>query len=141
MTLYYVSIAVHILAASLWLGHMFVWSLLAGPAMKTIEPAATSDLLRERSLYMGGLGWPALVLLIVTGGYLLHWRGFQAVDFLSGAAFRGSAGRLLLVKLVLVLAMIGYQAIFAHRRAPIAIYMNIVVALVILGVSVVIVRA
>ena len=63
--LYLVCISLHLLAASLWLGHMFVWSLFAMPALKRVEPAATADFLRKRSVYLGGLGWPALIVLIL----------------------------------------------------------------------------
>ena len=33
MTLYRICISLHILALCLWLGHMFVWSLIIGPAL------------------------------------------------------------------------------------------------------------
>jgi hypothetical protein len=46
----------------------------------------------------------------------------------------------LAVKLVLVAGMIAYQAIFAHRSAPIAIYFDMLAALLIIGASVVYVR-
>jgi uncharacterized membrane protein len=140
MTLYDIAIALHLLAISLWLGHMFVWSLIVGPAMKRIEPPETAERLRERSVFMGGLGWPALAILVLTGLYLLSMRGIAPVDLVTGAAYAGAEGTALAVKLVLVLVMIGYQAIFAHGRAPIAIYVNMAVALVILACSVVLVR-
>ena len=62
----------HLLALTLWLGHMFVWSLIIGPALKRVEPAETAELLRESSLFRGGLGWPALAILVPTGLYLLE---------------------------------------------------------------------
>ena len=67
MMLYYLCVALHMLALSLWLGHMFVWSLIVGPAVKRVQPQATADLLREASLFRGGLGWPALAVLIPSG--------------------------------------------------------------------------
>lgn len=140
MSLYRICIGLHLLALTLWLGHMFVWSLITGPAMKRIEPKATADLLRERSLYLGGLGWPALAVLVPTGLYLLHLRGIGIGDLFSGAAFQGTQGAVLAVKLVLVGAMIGYQAWFGHRPAPIAIYFNMLAAFLIIGASVLLVR-
>ena len=56
--------SLHLLAMSLWLGHMFVWSLFAGPALKRIEPPATAEMLRDRSVYLGAFGWPALAVLV-----------------------------------------------------------------------------
>ncbi len=123
-------LALHLLALSLWLGHMVVWSLITGPALKKLEPAATAELLRERSLAMGGLGWPALAVLLLTGLYLLDQRGLGPL-----AAVLGEGGTALQVKLVAVLGMIVYQAVFGHRRAPLAIYANIALALVVLTSS------
>ena len=134
--LYWVCVSCHLLAASLWLGHMFVWSLVIGPAQKRIEPPETAELLRERSLYLGALGWPALAVLLVTGLYMLWYRGVSPGDLVSGAAFSAN-GDSLAIKLGAVLFMIFYQIVWAHRRAPIAIYFNILAALIVLGASVV----
>lgn len=140
MSLYSVSVALHLGALSLWLGHMFVWSLITGPALKRIEPRETAELLRERSLFRGGLGWPALAVLVPTGLYMLHLRGISAGDLLTGAAYAGTQGTVLAVKLGLVSCMIGYQLVFAHRSAPVAIYFNMLAALLIIGASVTLVR-
>ena len=135
--LYLVCISLHLLAASLWLGHMFVWSLVVGPAQKRIEPLETAELLRERSLYLGGLGWPALAVLVLTGAYLLGQRGIGAGDLVSGAAFAADGS--LAVKFAAVLFMVIYQMVWGHR-ASVAIYGNILAALIVLGASVVLVR-
>ncbi len=137
--LYWICVSLHLLAATLWLGHMFVWSLVVGPAIKRIEPPATAQFLRECSFAMGALGWPALTILIVTGLYLLSARGIGPVELVTGGAFSGD-GKVLAVKLALVLVMMLYQAIWGHRRAPAAIYGDMLVALIILGASLVLVR-
>ena len=59
------------------------------PALKRVEPAATADFLRERSLYLGGLGWPALIVLIPTGIYMLAARGITLADVLGGGFRHG----------------------------------------------------
>ena len=140
MTLYRLCITLHLLAMSLWLGHMFVWSLCAGPALKVLQPPATAEMLRERSVYLGALGWPALAVLIPTGLYMLHWRGIGLGDLVSLSFLDMPGGGAIGLKLLLVLWMVLYQAIWAHRRAPIAIYVNMLAALIILAASVVIVR-
>jgi uncharacterized membrane protein len=137
--LYWFCISLHLLAASLWLGHMFVWSLVVGPAIKRVEPPATAEFLRERSLFLGGLGWPALAVLIATGLYLLSVHGIRPIDLVTGAAFTAGGGALA-VKLLLVLLMIVYQAVWGHRQATIAIYADMLAALLVLGASVVLVR-
>lgn len=140
MSLYHVCITLHVLALSLWLGHMFVWALIAGPAMKKLQPKETADLLREKSLFRGGLGWPAMAVLIPTGLYMLHVRGIEPSMLLSGVAFAGSQGHVLATKLSAVLVMIGYQSYFGHRPAPIAIYFDMLAALTVIGASVLLVR-
>jgi uncharacterized membrane protein len=140
MTLYLICVGLHLLALTLWLGHMFVWSLITGPALKRIEPREAAEMLREASLFRGGLGWPALAVLIPTGLYLLHVRGVTAEMLVSGAAFAGVQGTVLAIKLALVAAMVAYQAVLSHRSAPIAIYFNMLAALLIIGASVVYVR-
>jgi uncharacterized membrane protein len=137
--LYGICISLHLLAATLWLGHMFVWSLVVGPAMKRIEPPATAEFLRERSLFMGALGWPALAVLIATGLYLLNVRGVRPLDLVTGAAYLGD-GWILGIKLLLVLFMVVYQAVWSHHRAALAIYFDMLAALLVLGASVVLVR-
>ena len=47
------------------------------------SPPETAELLRERSLYLGGLGWPALAVLAITGLYLLGQRGIGPGDLVE----------------------------------------------------------
>jgi uncharacterized membrane protein len=140
MSLYSAAVILHLLAAMLWLGHMFVWSLIAGPALKRVAPPATAELLRERSLHLGALGWPALAVLIPTGLYLLHIRGVGLGDVLRLDVPDAAGGSALLVKLLLVVWMVAYQAVWGHRRATVAIYANMAAALLVLLMSVVITR-
>jgi len=133
MGFYRVCFALHLASASLWLGHMFFWSLFSGPVLKKLQPPETAQQLRRLSFWMGGLGWPALTVLALTGAYMLSWRGVTLDAVL--------AGNLVTAKLALVLGMIGYQTVFAHRPAPRAIYFNMLAALLILGASVVIARS
>jgi hypothetical protein len=140
MTAYTIALVLHLAALSLWLGHMFVWSLIIGPALKRVEPAATAEILRDASLFRGGLGWPALAVLVPTGLYLLSFRGISPGDLIEAETYQGTFGSILATKLAMVAVMIGYQAWFSHRRAPIAIYFDMLAALVIIGASVLVVR-
>lgn len=135
MALHHTALALHLLALSLWLGHMFVWSLVTGPALKRVEPEGVAEHLRERSLAMGGLGWPALIVLVLTGLYLLDVRGLGPVS-----AILGEGGTALQLKLLGVLGMVVYQAVFGHRRAPLGIYANMALALVVLTSSILFAR-
>ncbi|HEX5438112.1 MAG TPA: hypothetical protein VFW98_13180 [Gemmatimonadaceae bacterium] len=136
MTLFRLVLIVHLLAAFTWLGHMFFWPLFAGPVLKKIQPPATAERLRELSMRMGGLGWPALVLLVASGAYLLAARGIGVGMLVQPAFWSRPGSGVLGVKLVLVAVMVAYQAIVGHRRAPRAIYLDMTAALLVLWMSV-----
>jgi uncharacterized membrane protein len=140
MTFYHLAVTLHILAAMLWLGHMFVWSGLVGPALKRVTPAETADMLRDRSMYLGALGWPALAILIPTGLYQLSGRGIGLAELLNLSFLSLPGGRVIGLKILLVAWMVIYQAAFGHHRAPSMIWVNIAAAVVILAISVVLVR-
>jgi hypothetical protein len=105
--------------------------------MKRIVPAETAEMLREASVSHGGLGWPALAVLIPTGAYLLHYHDIGLGAMLSGAAFQGRQGAALAIKLLLVAGMVLYQALISHRRASIAIYLDMLAAIGVIAASVV----
>ncbi|HUP00993.1 MAG TPA: hypothetical protein VM737_05665 [Gemmatimonadota bacterium] len=136
MSLYQASILLHVAAAFLWLGHMFFWSVFGGPALKAIDPPETASRLRAMSLKMGGLGWPALMILVATGITMLAARGIGVGDLLSRDFLAAPFGKALAGKLCLVAAMVGFQIGFGHRPAPRAIYLNMLAALLVLGASV-----
>jgi uncharacterized membrane protein len=140
MSFYRISVALHLVAMSLWIGHMLVWSLVAGPSLKKIVPAEVANTLRRLSMTMGGLGWPALVILWITGYVQLQYRGITWDLLISGRAFMFPGGWVLAAKLALVVWMVGFQAMFGHRPAPRAIYLNMAAALAIVGLSVLLVR-
>jgi len=56
------------------------------------------------------------------------------------ASFAGQYGHMLAGKLALVVAMIGYQAVVGHRSAPLAVYFNMLAALIVIALSVALVR-
>lgn len=140
MMLFRVLLMLHLLAAVTWLGHMFFWALFAGPVLKKIQPPETGERLRALSMRMGGLGWPALAVLVPTGAYMLSARGVHLADLVH-ASFWSRGGTFALgLKLSLVAFMIGYQLVIGHRRAPRAIYLDMAAALAVLGTSVIIAR-
>lgn len=138
--LFRIALMAHLLATFVWLGHMFFWSLFAGPVLKKVEPPAAAERLRGVSMRMGGLGWPALAVLLVTGAYLLSVRGIAARDLLRASFWSDPSSHVLGLKLLLVALMVGYQLVVGHRRAPRAIYLDMAAALLVLGASVMIAR-
>lgn len=135
-----VCMALHIGAVVLWLGHMFFWSIFAGVMLKNIKPAQSGAWLRDVSLSMGGLGWPALVVLICTGIAVIWMRGVTLSSVFSGQFFESEYGQTLALKIVLVGAMVVYQTIYGHRPAPRAVYANMLAAVAVVGLGVGLVR-
>ena len=133
---YRIVITLHVVAVFLWFGHMLYWSLVSGIALKRVQPPETADTLRGLSMTSFGLGWPSLAVLVPTGYVLLGYRGIGFEQLISGSAFAQPGGWVLGVKLALVVWMIFYQAMFGHRPAPRAIYINMAAALSILALSV-----
>ena len=141
MAWYRFCVVLHVLAVVLWFGHMFFWSLVVGPVMKRFEPSHTGQLLRQQSLKFGGLGWPSLAVLVCSGAVMLTYRGATWSQLVSGAFFRTPPGALFGLKFILVAGMILYQLCIGHRPAPRLIYVNMLVALAIVGLSLILVRA
>lgn len=133
--LYSASLGIHIAAAGLWLGHMFFWSVFSGPGLKRLPDRALGVRLRDLSLSGPGLGWPALAVLSLTGLHLILTRGIGFATLFSPQFAARGFGLFLDAKLVLVLAMIGYQAVFGHREAPRAILVNMAIALAVLALA------
>jgi len=72
----------------------------------------------------------------LTGAFFLVSRGLTPADLVSARVLSSTFGRALDAKLLLVLAMVGFQAVFGHREAPRAIYANMLVALLVLALAV-----
>jgi uncharacterized membrane protein len=134
-------VILHLLAVFFWLGHMLFWSLVVGPITKRVAPPEKGRVIREMSLRWGGLGWPALSVLVVTGVIMLSYRGLTLQSLLSGDLLAHPFGRGLAIKLFLVAWMICYQLFVGHRSAPLLIYVNMLAALAIVAVSIILVRA
>jgi len=130
-------LALHLVAVTVWIGHMLFWSLIVGPLAKRADPPAEGERLRAAATRHGGLGWPALAVLFGTGLAMLHFRGVFSGGGLESLS-ASTAGRLLLVKLALVTCMVAYQWTVGHRPAPKLIYLNMLAALMIVAISVVI---
>jgi hypothetical protein len=141
MDLYLLAVFLHVGAALFWLGHMFFWSLVAGFVTKSIEPPETGDFVRRASLRMGGLGWPALSVLLATGIVIIIHSKITLHHVVSGEFLFDPMGRVMAVKMFLVGCMALYQWFVGHRDAPRLIYLNMLIALVIIGLSVLRVRS
>ena len=119
--LYLTNVAVHVLAAMLWLGGMFFLGLVGAPALRAVEPAA----LRQRLFQQLGIrfrlaGWWAIGILIVSGTINLYFRGWLHWDGVLGSAhfWATPIGHALALKLVAVAAMLVVSGIHDFVLGP-----------------------
>lgn len=106
-TLYVLTVFVHILCATLWVGGMLFMSLMLVPALRAQrDPSLTARLIRAVGKRYHRWGWGALGLLILTGLGLLHFRGISHAQLASADFWASPFGTTLAWKLSLVLAVV-----------------------------------
>lgn len=129
MTLYLLSVWLHVLSAAAWIGSMVFLSAVVVPLLRREELRAQAPLLLR---LVGGryrvLGWIALATLIVSGALNLYLRGFTwgtlcQVEFWSRGFGLLLGWKLALVLLVLILtvmheAVVGARALALLERDP-----------------------
>lgn len=122
MSLYYLTVTVHLLAALLWLGGMFFLAAVGAPVLRKVEPPALrADLFRRLGVAFRNVGWACIVVLVVTGVVNLWFRGLLSWRVLADAAFWGTRyGHALAWKLGAVSVMIGTSALHDFWLGPAA---------------------
>jgi copper resistance protein D len=162
-TLYFVSVWLHIVAATTWIGGMLFLVLVVVPWLRHGGRAHAALLLRETGSRFRNVGWACFVVLAVTGTFNLWIRGVRPGDFLRVEWLESSFGRAVVAKLLLfalVLAtsvvhdfIVGPRATEAigrnahspeaaglRRRASWLGRVNVLLALLLLAVAIVLVR-
>ena len=125
--IYILCVWAHIFTMAFWIGSMF----FADP-----ESTRFFSKLFERKLK--GVGWYAHAVLWPTGAYMLHYRG--ALNQLFTSEFIDSAwGRLVWAKILLVITLLIFQVTVGNRPSKM-VYAYWLVAFLVVGVSVMIVR-
>jgi uncharacterized membrane protein len=164
--LYLSCVLAHVVAATTWIGGMAFMVLVLVPTLRRKSDAAAARvrLLHELALRFRNVGWIALGTLVVTGTGNLWFRGVSASDFFSGRTFqlgswgRALGGKLAIVSAILVISVahdfwIGPKAARVARDAPdspqrerlrrLASWagrLNFVLALIVLGLAIQLVR-
>jgi putative copper export protein len=164
-TLYVISVWLHIVAATIWVGGMLFLVLVIVPYLRRpdADRAQTAQLVRDTGLRFRRVGWSCFALLAATGTANLMFRGVTLDDFASAAWRTSSFGHTVLLKLagfgaVVCLSavhdfVIGPRAADALLRAPgspqalrlrrAASYfgrLNVLLALALIALGVVLVR-
>lgn len=126
---YIASIALHIIAACLWVGGMLFLVLVLVPALRRLQDRALAvQLMRETGRRYRSVGWATLVVLMFTGTTNLLARGIGTATLLSPEFWRSPFGSVLAFKLGTVLIIlilsalhdffVGPRASEALRRQP-----------------------
>ena len=106
---YYASVAVHVLAAMLWLGGMISLAVVGAPVLRRVEPPALrQQLFQELGYRYRRAGWWAIGVLVLAGVANLHFRGWLRWEGALGDAdfWQAGVGQALAVKLAAVGTMI-----------------------------------
>lgn len=122
MSLYFINVTVHVLAALLWLGGMFFLAVVGAPVLRTVEPPALrSALFRRLGQQFRNVGWISIAVLLITGTLNLHFRGVLSRAVLTDGAFWSTPyGHALAWKLGAVAAMLIVQALHDFIVGPAA---------------------
>lgn len=124
---YILCVWAHIFAMAFWVGAMFFG-----------DPQSTRFFSKLFERKLGGVGWYAHGVLWPTGIFMLSYRGVLGQLFTADFIATGW-GRALWAKLILVLTLVCFQ-IFSGNKPSKLIYGYIVLAFIIVGLSVLIVR-
>ncbi len=161
--LYLLSVWLHILAATVWVGGMLFLVLVIVPWLRQGNRANAAVFLTETGTRFRNVGWTCFGILSVTGSFNLWMRGVRLSDFTRVEWLSSTFGKLVLAKLlVFVLVMVvsavhdfshgprateaiarapgSEQAALMRRRASLLGRFNVVLALILVGIGVMLVR-
>lgn len=117
---YLLSVWVHILAATVWIGGMLFLVLVVVPWLRKGSRADAAVVLRETGERFRSVGWACFALLLVTGTFNLWFRGVRLVDLGQVEWLLSPLGKTVVVKLgafVLVLAVSTIHDFYVGPRA------------------------
>lgn len=98
-TLYLISVWLHILAATAWVGGIIFLVLVLVPWLRRGPRARAAELLRETGLRFRSVGWACFAVLVVTGSFNLWMRGVRPTDFVNPEWLASPFGRAVIYKL------------------------------------------
>ena len=129
MTLLYVAaVWIHILTVCLWIGAMFFG-----------DPQSERFFSRLFERKLNGIGWYAQAVLWITGIFMVHYDGVTLGQLFSAEFIATTWGRLLWIKIGLVLTLAVFQITVGHKPSKL-IYGYVLIAFAAVGVGVLLVR-
>lgn len=120
MSLYYLSVTLHVLAAMFWLGGMFFLALVGAPVLRKVDPPELrAHLFQTLGESFRSSGWIAVGILLATGVANLHFNGVLSPAVLGQPEFWSTSyGRALAWKLFGVGGMVLTSALHDFVLGP-----------------------
>lgn len=115
---YLVSVWLHILAVSAWVGSMFFLTLVAVPWMRRGDRMLAMRFLRESAGNLRNLGWASFVVVLVTGSFNLYVRGVRFESFADPEWRSSPFGKTVLLKLAVFFIVVAMSAVHDFRIGP-----------------------
>ncbi len=115
---YVLAVFLHILAAIVWVGGMASLMLVLVPWLRRGERAQAAVFLRETGTRLSKIGWVCFAVLAVSGSFNLWLRGVRWHSFISRDFLASPLGRIVVVKLLLFLTIVGLSAVHDFVIGP-----------------------
>lgn len=116
--LYLISVGIHILAATIWIGGMFFLVLVLVPWLRKGTRPDAVLVVRETGERFRGVSWACFVALMLTGTFNLWVRGVRLTDFVSAEWLASPFGRTVLFKLGVFVLVLGLSAMHDFVIGP-----------------------
>ncbi|MCB9727855.1 MAG: DUF4149 domain-containing protein [Deltaproteobacteria bacterium] len=116
--LYLVSVWLHILAATVWVGGMFFLVLVVVPWLRTGDRDLAGKFLRETGERFRSVGWVCFGVVLVTGSFNLWVRGVRWSSFVDPRWLGSDTGKAVLAKLTLFAAVLIASAVHDFGIGP-----------------------
>lgn len=117
--LYLVSVWLHILAATVWIGGMAFLVLVVVPWLRQgTNRANAATFLRETGIRFRNVGWTCFGIVTVTGTFNLWMRGVRLGDFTRAEWLSSPFGKTVLAKLAVFVLVMLVSAVHDFHLGP-----------------------
>ena len=126
--LYLLAVYIHIVTVAVWFGAML------------FEDPSSVRIMSRMAYKVHGIGGPSLAVLILTGAFMLYYRGVTWQSVVGGDFFATKYGQVFGLKFLFVLILIGFQMTMGNRPSQLSNFGYLLLVLLVIAVSVWLVR-
>lgn len=112
------SVWVHILAATVWIGGMLFLVLVVVPWLRSSRGVDAATLLRDTGRRFRAVGWACFGIVAATGTFNLWMRGVRLASFVDERWLASAFGRTVLFKLALFAVVLVVSAVHDWVLGP-----------------------